>query len=406
MNARTGRISWGFVGRMAWRDSRASRRRLVLFTACIAVGIAALVALGSFGRSLERAVAQQAKMLLGADLSVGSRVRFTEEQERLLTSLGGEQAREITFTSMIVFPGNGGTRLVQVRALEGGFPFYGKLETEPEGAEAGFRGGAGVLVEESMLLQFGVAVGDEVRIGRWTTRVAGSLRRVPGETVAFATLAPRVYLPMSALERTGLLREGSLARYRVLFRMPEGWDATKWVKENQGGLDALRLSVSTVAQRQEDLGEAMRNLDHFLNLVGFVALLLGGVGIASAIQVHVQKKVPTVAVLRCLGCGVWEAFWIYLVQGMALGAVGVVGGVVAGVAIQKVVPWVMADFVAVEIATGVSWGAVGEAAAVGFGMAVAFTLLPLAAIRRVSPLEVLRVAYEAGRRWDGFRWMT
>ncbi len=258
-------------------------------------------------------------------------------------------------------------------------------------------------MEESLLLQFGAVVGDEVRIGRLTTRVVGALHKVPGETVAFATLAPRVYLRLSDLEATGLLREGSLARYRVLFKMPPGVDVPEWVEANQARLDALRLSVSTVAQRQEDLGQAMRNLYQFLNLVGFVALLLGGVGIASAIQVHVRQKIPTVAVLRCLGCGVWEAFGIYLIQAAALGALGVAAGGVAGLGIQYALPHVVADFVPFEVTMTFSWGAVVEAGAVGFGICVGFALLPLMAIRRVAPLEVLRVAFEPRRRPDRYQ---
>lgn len=391
------RMPWRFILVMAWRDSRASRRRLLLFAMCIVVGIAALVAVGSFGRALERGIEAQARTLLGADLSIGSRVRFGAEHEQFLASLGGEQSREITFSSMILFPGSGGTRLVQVRALEGGFPYYGRIEAEPAGAEAAFRRGDGVLVEETLLLQFGARVGDEVRIGGLTTRVAGSLLKVPGETVAFATIAPRVYLRMADLEVTGLLREGSLARYRVLFRLPESTDVAKLVERNRPRLDALRLAVATVAERKEDLGEAMRNLEGFLNLVGFVALLLGGLGVASAIQVHVKQKVPTVAVLRCLGCPVWVAFSIYLVQGMALGAVGAVLGAAAGVAIQQLLPAVVADFVPFAVEMRVSWVAIAEATGIGFLICVLFALLPLAAVRRVSPLEVLRVAFEGGR---------
>lgn len=396
----------GFVVRLAWRDSRASRRRLFLFALCIVVGIAALVAVGSFGRSLEAAVGDQAKSLLGADLSLGSRIRFTADHEAFLSAIGGTQAREVTFSSMIQFPDRDGTRLVQVRALEDGFPFYGAIETQPVAAAAAFRQEGGVLVEESLLMQFGVKVGDPVRLGELTTRVAGSLQRVPGESVAFATIAPRVYLRMADLEATGLLRERSLARYRVFYRLPEGFDVEGWVKANESRIDGLRLSVTTVEERKEDLGEAMRNLYGFLNLVGFVALLLGGVGVASAVQVHVQQKIPTVAILRCLGCPVWMAFAVYLTQAMALGGVGAGLGAGVGVIVQHLLPVVVADFVPFEITVRTSWVAILEAAAFGFAVCVLFALLPLATIRRVSPLEVLRVAYERESRRDPFRWVV
>lgn len=395
-----------FLLRMAWRDSRASRRRLLLFASCIVIGIAALVAVGSLGRALDQAVEAQARTLLGADLSIGSRVRFGPEHEAFLRSLGGEQSREISFTTMIVFPGRQGTRLAQVRGLDGGFPFYGRIETLPADADQRLRTDGGALVEESLLLQFGARVGDEIRIGQLTTRVLGALQKVPGESVAFATIAPRVYIRLADLETTGLLQTGSLARYRVLFRLPEGTDARKLVEQNRQRLDELRLAHATVEDRKEDLGQAMRNLDHFLSLVGFVALLLGGVGVASAIQVHVRQKIPTVAILRCLGVPVAGAFAIYLLQAIALGVVGAVLGAAVGAGLQHLLPRVVSDFVPVEVRLVLSWPAIFEAAALGLLLCTLFALLPLAAVRRVSPLEVLRVAYETPRHRDPLQWLT
>jgi putative ABC transport system permease protein len=200
-----------WIWQMAWRDSRTSRRRLLLFSTSITLGIAALVAISLFGKSLKTAIDGQAKSLLGADLVLGSRANFSRQEEKLFQSLGGEQAREIDFSSMIYFPKSETTRLVSVRALSGDFPFYGQLETEPPEAVLAFRQGQGALLEQALLIQHGAQIGDSIRLGELTTRVAGSLRKVPGETLALATIAPRVYLPMADLARTGLLRQGSMA---------------------------------------------------------------------------------------------------------------------------------------------------------------------------------------------------
>ena len=121
----------GWTWRMAWRDSRASRKRLLLFSSSIVLGIAALTAIGSLGSNLERAIEEQAKSLLGADLEIGSREAFSPEAEQMLQQIGGEQSRETSLSTMIYFVRGEGTRLVQVRALGGGFPFYGKLDTDP-----------------------------------------------------------------------------------------------------------------------------------------------------------------------------------------------------------------------------------------------------------------------------------
>ncbi|MSU52656.1 MAG: ABC transporter permease, partial [Opitutaceae bacterium] len=121
-----------FILKMAWRDSRASRKRLLLFSLSVVLGIAALVAIGSFTVNLKQAIDDQAKGLLGADLVVSSRAEFSAPVLEHLAALGGERSRTREFSSMLVFQSaNDATRLVQVRAVEANFPFFGDFETAP-----------------------------------------------------------------------------------------------------------------------------------------------------------------------------------------------------------------------------------------------------------------------------------
>jgi putative ABC transport system permease protein len=292
---------------MAWRDSRRSRRRLLLYTASIVLGIAALTAISSLGRQMEAAVQEQSKALLGADLVVSSRDSLSAEQREFLNSLGGDQAEEISFPSMIYFLKGEGTRLVQVRALAGDFPFYGVFETVPSAAISGLRRGTGALVEQNLMEMFSAKIGDSIKIGNLTLPIAGILTRVPGETMAFGTIAPRVYIPLAGLNDSGLLQEGSLARYKIYFKFPPGVDAEELTESRRDQFRQLQLSYDTVQERQQDLGRALDNMLRFLNLIGFVALLLGGVGVASGIHVHMKEKLATVATLRCLGTGVAQS---------------------------------------------------------------------------------------------------
>ena len=169
-----------WVWKMAWRDSRTSRRRLLLAMASVTLGVAVLVAITSFQKNLEQTIEHQSKALLGADLVIKGRQPFAQETVELMQSLEGEQAHQISFSSMVYFPKSQSTRLARIRALEGDFPFYGKLETEPAGAADLFKGGPRALVDDSLLLQFDAHVGDPIKIGAQTYQVVARLKKIPG----------------------------------------------------------------------------------------------------------------------------------------------------------------------------------------------------------------------------------
>lgn len=397
-----------FILKMAWRDSRTARRRLVLFSLSIVLGVAALVAIGSFSANLRRAIDDQSKGLLGADLSVTSRSTLTPEAKVFLDGLGGEQAREVTFSSMVVFPSAGNqTRLVTVRALEGGYPFYGTVKTTPADAFARLPQGEFVVLEETLMRQFGVKAGDPLKLGEKTFTIAGGLEQLPGDSAAVATLSPRVLVALSALPETGLLGRGSLVRNRAYFKFQEGFDTERFVEKNRARFRELRLNVDTVEERRRELGQSLQNVQGFLSLVGFVALILGAIGVASAIHVYVRRKITTVAVLRCLGASAWQSFAVYLVQGLALGFLGAAGGAVLGVAVQLALPPLVKGLLPFDVEFFISWTAVGRGLVAGVLVGGLFTLLPLLAVRRVSPLVAIRSAFaERAGAGDPLRWLV
>jgi putative ABC transport system permease protein len=396
-----------FILKMAWRDSRASRRRLVLFSLSIVLGIAALVAIGSFNANLQVAIDGQARTLHGADLSVNSRQATPAELEAAFAALGGEQAREAAFATMIVFPTAGDrTRLVTLRALEPGFPFYGDFVTVPADAAARLAGGEAVVVlEESLLAQFGVRVGDPVRLGRATFTIAGAVRRIPGESMAVAMLSPRVIIGYDQLDETGLIGPESLVQHRRHFRWAEARDLAADVRELRGAFPEMRLGFQTVEDRKQELGRSLNNVYSYLGLVGLVALLLGGIGLASAIHVYLRQKLATVATLRCLGVSARAALAIYLAQTLGVGLVGAVVGAILGVLVQLALPGLAGGFLPVDVEFFVAWPAVGWGMGAGLVICGLFTLSSLLAVRRVPPLAAIRavVAEESAGRdpWRG-----
>ena len=379
---------------MAWRDSRGSRQQLVLATTAITFGVAAFVAISSFRVNVQDAVNQQAKSLLGADLVISSQQPFSAEAEGILTTIAGEQSREVNCASMAYLPKSEATRLVNVRALAGDFPFYGILETAPREAAQTFRRGLGALVDDSLLLQFDAQIGDPIKIGDLTLHIVGRLKKIPGEAAAASLIGPRVYIPMEALGQTGLLQKGSRVTYKVYFRLSSQTQVEQLLAPIEPRLNALRLESDTVVKRAARVGRVMDNLSRFLSLVGFLALLLGGIGVASTMHVHMKAKLQTIALLHCVGVQARQTFAIYLLQAVSMGLVGGLLGIFLGLSIQTLLPTLLRDVLPVKIAVIVSWAALLQGFLVSVVTTLLFAVLPLLSIRRVSPLLAFRSAYE------------
>ncbi|MHA7130985.1 ABC transporter permease [Algoriphagus namhaensis] len=379
-------FSWIF--KMAFRDFRKNISRLLLFVSSIVVGIAALVAISSFGENLTQDIDEQAKELLGADLVLENNQPVGDQP---VDSLSVKQAAEVNFASMVAFPATGASRLTQVRALEGDFPFYGSLETIPASGEPSFRqGGKKALVEGALLAQFNANVGDFIKVGEVEFEVVGELKSVPGQTGITATVAPTVYIPMDYLEETGLVQYGSRVNYNRYFQFSEGTDVETLIEPFEDQWEIDRIDADTVEDRKRSTGRSFANLSNFLSLVAFIALLLGCVGVASAVNVFVKEKLSSVAVLRCLGVSSRDVLLIYLVEIIIMGMAGAVLGSFLGSVLQFVLPTVFADFLPVEVSLGISWLSVGFGLVTGLLVSILFAMLPLLKVRNVSPMATLR----------------
>lgn len=395
-----------WLWKMAWRDSRTHRGRLFLFMSSIILGIAALVAISSFGESLENAIDNQAKSLMGADMEFRSRQPFSPETEALIDSIGGKQAREISFGSMAFFPKTKDTRLVQIRALEGEYPFYGELETTPLSAAAAFKSETdGALVDQGLMIQYGLTAGDSVRVGANQFKILGQLDQAPGQAAAGALIAPRIYIAMADLEKTQLVRMGSRLNYRVYFLLDSGMDPETFIEEKDAYFEQQRMRARSAEGNRQRLGNAMDNLYRFLNLTAFIALILGSIGVASAVHVYIKQKLATVAMLRCVGAKMNQTFLIYLIQTGIMGLVGALLGAVIGILIQTILPDVLQDFLPVQVDFTISWTSVIIGLLAGLGIALLFALLPLIKVRNVSPLLAIRASFEDDTsRGDKLQW--
>ncbi|MFC0514878.1 ABC transporter permease [Mucilaginibacter angelicae] len=398
-------IPWLF--RMAWRDSRRNRSRLFLFISAIVFGIAALVAIYSFKYNVQNDVNDQAATLIGADLAISGNKPVDDKLKHLLDSLGDERSQERSFASMLYFPRTKGTRLVQIRALQGGFPYYGTLETTPEAAGLNFKQGKMALVDKTLMLQFNAKVGDSVKVGNLSFLIAGILNKAPGQSGVMAGIAPVVYVPMQYLEQTGLVKIGSRVNYSFYYKFNASVNVDKLSKKIDPMLDRAGMRFETIETKKDNTGRAFGDLSRFLSLVGFVALLLGCVGVASAIHIYVKEKIASIAIMRCLGVKSSEAFLIYLIQIVGIGIIGSVTGAILGTAVQHLLPLVFKDFLPFTISVQISWMAIGQGILLGVIISILFALLPLISVRNISPLNTLRISFdETVNRRDPLRWLV
>jgi putative ABC transport system permease protein len=233
------------------------------------------------------------------------------------------------------------------------------------------------------------------------------LKKYPGQSPFASMFAPRVQVSMAALAATNLLKKGSFSQHSAYLKLAPDADAKAVENRLRAELRGERLSFATAEQRKEQIGDALKNVFSFTSLVGFLALFLGAVGVASAMHVFIRQRLATVAVLRCLGASARTSFAIYLTQGIGLGVVGSLLGVGLGLALQFALPVLLQKFLPYHLEFVVSWAAVLKGVAAGVGVSALFTLLPLLEVRRVSPLHVLRSGFEDGPdRPDPLRWLV
>ena len=392
---------------MAWRDSRRNRSRLFLFISSIILGIAALVAIYSFEYNLRQDIDSQAKSLLGADMVIETNKAVQKDILPVLMALGDERSEERTFASMIYFPKNGGTRLVNVRALQGAYPYYGMIETTPASAGRSFRESQHALVDKTLMLQFDTKVGDSIKVGEVTFMIAGILNKAPGQTGFSASVAPVVYIPLKYLEQTGLSQKGSRINYNFYYTFGENVDVDVLAEKLKPRLDKAEMDAETIESRKENTGRSFEDMTEFLALVGFVALLLGCIGVASAIHIYIREKINTIAVLRCLGASSKQAFIIYLIQIVGIGFIGSVIGALLGTLIQQFLPLVLQDFLPVAITVNISWYAIAQGLLLGLIISILFALLPLVSVRNISPLNTLRISFQETSLFrDPVKWLV
>jgi putative ABC transport system permease protein len=389
-----------FVLRMAIRETRASWRRLLFFFVCIAVGVAAIVALRSVIQSVRAVFGTEAKALIAADALISTNRDWTPESleiiDRRLTEVGALERSETVETPTMVRPADPTrtvARMVELRAVQPGFPIYGTLELD-RGLQYSHSllKNKGVLVRPELLTALGVQVGEQIVIGQASFTIRGVIKNEPGRSIGNFSMGPRVIIDFDDMPSTGLLSFGSRARHVILVRTPDD-AADTLVKHLRNDFRDDFVTARSFRATDDQMGQNFDRAENYLSLVGLVIVILGGIAVSSVTRVFVHQKMRSIAVLKCLGARSGQIMTVYMLQVMVLGLAGSLLGVMLARGAVAAIPYFV-DTTSASLLSDVKYGVTISAALQGIGVGVLvsalFSVVPLLQVRTVKPSLLLR----------------
>ena len=402
----TGPYRASFILRMAVRETRASWRRLLFFFVCIAVGVAAIVALRSVIQTVRGVIGREARSLIAADVVIDTTRDWTpgarqKIDERLAEAASTQRTETIETPTMVrSADGRPVARMVELRAVQAGFPLYGSVDLQ---------GGQpyshtlvekhGVLVRPELLTTLGLAVGDKIVIGQSTFTIRGVIAKEPGRGVGGFSLGPRVLVDYADVPSTELLGFGSRARRTVMAKVPDERIQPLFRSLRRDFRDNF-VNVRSYRANDDQVGRDFDRAENYLSLVGLVIVILGGIAVSSVIRVFVLQKIKSIAVLKCVGGSNRQIIAVYLLQVMALGLAGSLLGVAIARTAISAIPLALRSSTSLlaEAQYGVSANAAAQGIAIGILVSLLFSIVPLLRIRDVKPSLLLRDENAPGRR--------
>ena len=403
--------SWALAARLARRELRGGARGFRIFIACLALGVAAIAAVGSTRAMLAESISADAREILGGDLRVDLVHRPATEDERAGLDALGEVTGSAEMRAMARATGENTRRsLVELKTVAPQYPLYGALELEPPIARSDLlaeRGGVwGAAVAPELLSLMELSVGDIVRIGEARFEVRAAIAHEPdriGGSGLFA-LGPRVMIADAALAETQLVQPGSLIRYTYRVRLPEDLSISAAVERLNTEMPDAGWRIRTLDESSPRLTRLIGRVTLFLSFVGLTALLVGGVGVANAVRAWLDGRTATIATLKCLGAPRTLVFRTYLLQVLALAGVGTAIGLVIGGLLPLAATDLLAQVVPVRLESGIFVLPLVVAALFGLLTALTFSVWSVARAAEIPAGNLFRalVAPSHGRPRRGY----
>ena len=388
---------WRTAAKIAWRETRASSGRFIFVILAVAAGVGALTGVRGFSRAFHTMLQRDARSFMAADLTVRTFQLASPPQTSEMEALArrGIERTQVTETLTMASPsnssasGNAAPMLISVKAVDPAvYPFYGSLVFNPPMSVPAALQPDTCVVSDGVLLRLGAKIGDTIRIGGQPFRIVAEVTKEPDRMTGSLNVGPRVMISRAGLARTGLLIAGSRAAERFLFKVPPDIQIRQVRDELKGVFkDAL---IADYSEAHPLIEQGLRQSTTFLSLVSLIALVIGALGVATAIQAHLQQKMDSIAVMKCLGAKSTQVLRIYVLQTAGLGIAGSFIGIALGSLVQMAFPVLLSRYFQISMAPRFDAVSAFQGLTVGLLTVLLFTVPPLLGIRDIRPALIFR----------------
>lgn len=398
---------------LARRELRGGVRGFRILLACLALGVAAIAAVGSVRSAIETGLAREGAALLGGDAELDFTYRFATPAERTwMESRAAAVSEIVDFRSMAVIERGGASErgLTQVKAVDAAYPLIGNVELEPAmplaDALSGREGVPGAVMEKALIDRLGLSVGDVFRLGTQDFRLMARILREPDNAAGGFGLGPRTIVRTEDLAGSSLLEPGTLFNSKYRLDLSPETDLAATETEAQRAFADSGMRWRDARNGAPGVARFVDRLGAFLVLVGLSGLAVGGIGVFSAVRAYLASKTSVIATLRTLGAERGTIFLTYFLQIGALSALGILIGLILGATI----PLALAPLIAAQLPVPATFALypapLAEAALYGVLTAFVFTLWPLARAEDVRAATLFRDALDRTRLLPAPRYLA
>jgi putative ABC transport system permease protein len=390
--------SWRLSLRYALREMRGGLAGFAVFIACIALGVGAIAAVGSVTRALVAGITEEGQAILGGDVAFRINHRQANEAEIAHFSSLGAVSEVAAIRAMARTFDRTDQTLVEIKGVDGAYPLYGVLELQSGralhdviGAVPASDGALPAIGEETFAARLGIDIGDRFRIGEAVFVLSDLITREPDRLAGGLNFGPRVMLAQESLQASGLVKPGSIVRWRYRVAIPEQSDAglKQLALATQEKFPESGWAVRTRARAAPAITSQIEEFRDFLTLVGLTALAVGGVGVANSVRAYLERRRPSIATFKAVGGSGPFVLRLYLAQIMLVAGVGITIGLIIGaVAPMLIGSFLEGVFPVAGVAGGIYPSALLLATVYGVLTALAFALVPLGRARQV-PVSAL-----------------